>query len=120
MAQGQGLTDEQRWPWLERVKRVIVEAGRSNQPLIVACSALKEPYRRFLAEPAADVRFVFLSADETTLRDRLSHRVGHFAGAALLASQLAAVEPPDDAVWLDASLPVDDLVAAIRAALRIR
>jgi gluconokinase len=119
MARGEGLSDEQRWPWLTEVRKVIARAAAAGEHAVVACSALKEPYRRFLAEGAPSVAFVFLDADETLLRARLARRAGHFAGAALLESQLAAVERPADALALDAALPVATLVERIRAALGI-
>jgi gluconokinase len=63
------------------------------------------------------VRFVFLNADADVLRARLQQRTDHFAGAALLESQLATLEPPSNALTLDATLPVDALVPQIRRAL---
>ncbi len=119
MARGEGLTDEQRWPWLGRVKGVLTRAAAAGEHAIVACSALKEPYRQFLAKDVPDIRFVFLAADEALLRERLSQRPGHFAGPAMLSSQLATVEPPDNALRLDAARPVEDLVGRIRADLGV-
>ena len=118
MARGQGLTDEQRAPWLTAVRQVIEQAAASGEDALVACSALKATYRRFLAKDIPAVAFVFLAGDETLLRERLSRRTGHFAGAALLESQLATLEPPTDALTLDAALPVATLVERIRVNLR--
>jgi gluconokinase len=57
---------------------------------------------------------VYLKADGPTLRDRLTTRTGHFAGPALVASQLAALEEPRDALTIDATRPVEEIVGEVR------
>ncbi len=118
MSRGEGLTDDLRWPWLRQVRELIATTAEVGDNAVVACSALKQQYRRYLADGISSVRFVFLAADEGLLRSRLAQRGGHFAGTALLDGQLTAVEPPQDALTLDAALPVDTLVEQVRAALR--
>jgi gluconokinase len=117
MARGERLTDAQRQPWLRRVRAVIDRLSAAGEDAVIACSALREAYRHVLADGVDDVRFVFLAGSETLLRERLTRRVGHFAGASLLESQLAILEPPLDAITVDAALPVDDLVTELRRRL---
>jgi gluconokinase len=112
MRRGVPLDDHQRYPWLLRVRRVIEQAIDARTGAVVACSALKARYRTVLAEGLDEVRFVFLHGPGV-VRARLEHRAGHFAGASLLESQLQALELPADALVLDASLNVDDLVRMI-------
>lgn len=112
------LTDADRDPWLAHVRKRIEHYVRAGQSAVVACSALRREYReRLRVDPA--VRFVFLKGDHTLLRDRLNRRVGHFFKAPLLASQLASLEEPVDAVTIDAALPVDEIVRRIHGALDI-
>lgn len=118
MRGGVPLEDVHRQPWLIRVRSIIEAASRDSAGAVVACSALKARYRAFLSGELRGVRFVFLRADRALLLDRLTSRHGHFAGPALLDSQLEALEPPADALALDASRPVDELVEAISADLR--
>jgi gluconokinase len=117
MRQGLPLDDAMREPWLRRVRHVIEDAVRNHTGAVVACSALKAHYRSVLSNGLDGVGFVFLDGDRELLMRRLTNRGGHFAGASLLDSQLQALEPPDDALRLDAALPVGELVAAIRADL---
>jgi gluconokinase len=119
MHQGIPLTDETRGPWLERVHGVIAAAAARGEPLVVACSALKESYRTALARGVAGVTFVFLDAPADLLRSRISARPGHFMPATLVDSQLATLEPPADAVRIDARQPVAAQIAAIRHRLRL-
>lgn len=112
------LDDEDRAPWLKRVREVIEQARAERAGTVIACSALKERYRRVLADGIEGLRFVFLTGDPELLRQRLERRQRHFAGPGLLDSQLAEVEPPRDALTLDVSLPVDALVDRILADIR--
>ncbi len=92
MAAGHALTDDDRWPWLERVAGWIEEhvaAGRSG---IVTCSALKRSYRDVLRGP--HVTFVFLDGTHDEIAARLAKRHGHYMPYSLLDSQFADLEPP--------------------------
>jgi len=56
-------------------------------------------------------------AGKTTVATRLGNRPGHFAGPAIVSSQLETLERPRDALTLGAGLPVAALVEAIRTHL---
>lgn len=113
MRRGEPLDDELRQPWLRRVRQLIEAAAVAGEPTVIACSALKDRYRRTLADGIEGIRFVLLRGDPALLRERLERRAGHFAGARLLESQLAALELPADALAVDVSLPVDAIVDRI-------
>ena len=113
MRHGVALDDEQREPWLLRVRDVIEAAIDDGAGAVIACSALKERYRVTISTGLPRVRFVFLDADRDLLLERLSERQGHYAGPSLLDSQLAALEPPQNALRVDASQPIDVIVEAI-------
>jgi len=111
MSQGIPLTDEDRAGWLAHLHKAIVE----DRPAVVACSALKRSYRRILQGDLAGVRFVYLSGDFDQFFERLSGRVDHFMGAAMLRSQFVDLEVPslEEAIHIDASRPADEIVSAI-------
>src|SRR5499427_6324062 len=115
MRAGTPLTDADRRPWLAALHDVMATAVDRREHLVVACSALHERYRETLRGHLRNVRFVYLRASEPTLRQRLSARTGHFAGPALVASQLAALEEPADALTIDATRPVDEIVRLARS-----
>jgi gluconokinase len=123
MRRGVALTDEHRTPWLEVLAAVLGEHIRAGWPLVLACSALTRAHRAVLlsqAPPAGDVRLVHLQLEAALLGERLARRSDHFFPASLLADQLAREEPPEagtavPVLKLDASRPVAELVAAIRA-----
>ncbi len=114
MSSGMPLTDEDRWPWLEKIGEALkVDSGH-----IAACSALKRSYReRIAARAGRPVSFIFLDGSRETLEKRMRERKGHFMPASLLDSQLATLErpaPDERALRLDIDQPVGLLVGQAR------
>jgi gluconokinase len=95
MAAGRALTDTDREPWLDAVARAAV-ASRSSGVPVVACSALRVPYRERLRSGAGDLAFVHLTGDVDVIEQRMLARAGHFMAAGMLPSQLATLEPLQD------------------------
>lgn len=122
MSRGEGLTDEDRRPWLAAMRAVIAGILEGGDHGVLACSALKEWYRRALvpedARPGA-VRFVFLDVPEAVLRERLATRTHHFAPPELLPSQLETLEPPADALWEDGTKPPEEIARSVRASFGV-
>ena len=71
MAAGTPLTDEDRWPWLDRLASELRAIEDSGGSAVLACSALKEAYRARIVM-AGDVRFVHLVGDQATIASRLA------------------------------------------------
>jgi len=122
MRAGHALTDEDRWPWLDRLGRAADEAVCENGRVIVACSALRLVYRdRLRAAIEAGARFVLLEASRDDLFTRLENRPGHYMPASLLDSQLATLEAPLDreqAVVLPSEQPPEILRDSVLRMLR--
>ncbi|HEU4403792.1 MAG TPA: gluconokinase, GntK/IdnK-type [Polyangiaceae bacterium] len=116
MATGAPLDEADRGPWLEALRgelEAMVAAGRGG---VLACSALRRSHRARLGVPG--VAFAYLKAPPETLRRRLAERAGHFFPAALLDSQLEALEEPEGegALTLDATRPPGELAAELARA----
>ncbi|HEY0640863.1 MAG TPA: gluconokinase [Pseudonocardiaceae bacterium] len=92
MAAGLPLDDADRWPWLEAIRDWIARQGRDG---VVSCSALRKAYRDVLRDGNPGVRFAYLHGTRELIERRLVARHGHFMKADMLASQFAALEPPD-------------------------
>lgn len=113
MAAGIPLGDEDRVGWLEKLHALILECLQNERPAVLACSALKEQYRRVLLVKTESVQVVYLRASFDLCRQRLIERRGHYMPVSLLASQFAALEEPSNALVVDAGLPVPALVEQI-------
>jgi carbohydrate kinase (thermoresistant glucokinase family) len=118
MAAGVPLTEKDREPWLRDLARRM-RAWEAEGGAVVACSALRRRHRDLLAR-AGPVRFVWLDAEEETIRSRLASRKGHYMPPELLDSQLATLEPPgpDEAVRVEAVGNPAETADAIVSALR--
>jgi gluconokinase len=121
MAAGQPLNDADREPWLERLRNEVVDAAPSGTVTVLACSALKKIYRDKLGVGTPDVALVYLRGSAGTLEARLGNRTGHFMKSSMLESQLAALEEPspEEGFTVDIDAPVEEIVAAIEAALNL-
>jgi ribose 5-phosphate isomerase A len=82
-------------PWLERVAAWIDGQRANKQPGIITCSALKRSYRQIIIGDRPQVRLVYLRAGRELIAEHLQGRHGHFMPAALLQSQIDALEEPD-------------------------
>ncbi|KAK0936236.1 hypothetical protein LTR29_012156 [Friedmanniomyces endolithicus] len=119
MANGQPLTDADRWDWLIllREQALLTLTTKPTAPptttpttptttttpppsgVIITCSALKRKYRdvlRIAAYRRADlkVHFVFLQASEAVLMDRVRGRQGHYMKDYMVHSQFQSLEAP--------------------------
>jgi gluconokinase len=116
MSHGIPLTDADRAPWLEAMRKAILEWIAAGKDVVLACSALKRAYRDEL-RPSSEVRIVYLKGNYALFAERIRHRQGHFAGEQILAGQFADLEEPADAITIDAALPPQQIVAEIRKRL---
>lgn len=122
MATGAPLTDADRRPWLQAISDQMDDYLRAAQPAVIACSALKRGYRALLLARHPDARIVLLYPGRDALVARLQGRHGHFFPAALLDSQLAALElpqPGDGTLLLQATSGPDQLVRDIISDLHL-
>jgi gluconokinase len=112
MNAGIPLNDEDRWPWLQALRRRVKEACERGENVVLACSALKHDYREYLERHDPErVHYVYLHGPEELIRRRLAERKGHFMNPTLLQSQFEALEPPEDALRVDVT-PAPEVIAA--------
>ena len=120
MHQGVPLTDENRWPWLENLRQLIKRCLAADENAVLACSALKEEYRRHL-RVGDNVKLVFLRGNYELIANQLRQRHRHFMNPALLQSQFADLEEPqatEHAVVIDLGRSPRELVQEIKHKLR--
>jgi carbohydrate kinase (thermoresistant glucokinase family) len=93
MASGTPLTDDDRWPWLDRITDRMRALDQAGQSAVIACSALRQVYRDRLRRSGAQIIFLHLTGDANVIRQRMEGRTGHYMPPGLLDSQLATLEP---------------------------
>jgi carbohydrate kinase (thermoresistant glucokinase family) len=112
MHAGRPLTDRDRRPWLKRLHEALAEAVAAKTPVVLACSALTEQYRRILIGNLPQVRLVYLRITPELARRRIGART-HFFNPSLLTNQFEMLEEPAEAIVIDAACPIKSAVSEI-------
>ena len=115
MSAGHPLTDEDRAPWLERMREKIIAPTAPGERTVLACSALRRRYRDALRAGQQGVRFVYLEGSRELIASRMRARTGHYMPPTLLDSQLAALEAPgpDEADTVSIDQPLEAVVDTV-------
>jgi gluconokinase len=119
MKAGIPLTDADRAPWLESIHLKLLALASEGRDAVLACSALKESYRRTLAA-GLEFRTVYLRGTYEEMRRHILARRGHFAGEGILAGQFADLEEPREALVVDVARTPDELVEDALQGLGLR
>jgi carbohydrate kinase (thermoresistant glucokinase family) len=118
----QPLNDADRRPWLAAIGKQIDLWHAQGSSGIITCSALKRRYRDGLLAGGeveagrSQLRFVYLKGSKALIRERLSHRAGHFMPPELLDSQFADLEEPmpdEPAISIDIDATPEAIAAEI-------
>ncbi len=116
MRAGIALTDEDRWPWLDRVAAWIDRQRAARQPGIITCSALRKAYRQRIVGDRPEVRLVYLRGGHDLVAKHLAGRAGHFMPGSLLQSQIDTLEEPEadeDPLTVDVDRAADQIADEI-------
>jgi len=126
MKLGIALTDADRAPWLAAIRAQIWRWIAVKKNGVITCSALKQSYRDELLSPpdgqaggADEIKTVYLHGTYALIAARLRQRHGHFAGEALLASQFATLEEPNDAISIDVDQTPEQIVEEVMRRLNL-
>jgi gluconokinase len=121
MRNGHPLTDKDRWPWLDCLRKQIERSRAAGENAVLACSALKRTYRDRL-RVSDEVKFVFLRGDYALVEKQLRSRHGHFMNAALLQSQFDDLEQPhsdENVLTIELGRTSEEIVERIEAKLNL-
>jgi len=110
MTAGIPLNDSDRTPWLAALSDQLFTTLKVGRHPVLACSALKESYRRQLLDGKDGVEVIYLKGSYDLLWERMSTRQSHFMKPEMLKSQFSTLEEPQDALILDISMPLDAML----------
>ncbi|ACQ91857.1 carbohydrate kinase, thermoresistant glucokinase family [Tolumonas auensis DSM 9187] len=114
MSNKQPLNDDDRSPWLERIRDAAFSLEKKNETGIIVCSALKKKYRDLIREGNEHVAFLHLAGDFELVLARMQARKGHFMPVELLKNQFETLESPDasepDVIHIDIDGNFDEVV----------
>jgi len=104
------LNDEDRQPWLE-ILATNIQKWEIDGGAVLACSALKESYRKILLSKTK-VHWIYLTAGYEAIYERMKNRT-HFMKPSMLQSQFDTLEVPTYGMHIDATLPPNEIVSKI-------
>src|SRR5260370_35941721 len=102
MSHGIPLNDADRAPWLEAMRKAILEWITAAKNVVLAGSALKRDYRNEL-RPSPEVNIIYLKGTYALFAETIRHRHDHFAGEVILAGQLPSLADPDHPITVYAA-----------------
>lgn len=113
MAQGTPLTDADREGWLAAIADQIKLLERESRSGVIACSALKDSYRKKLSNAAKAVKFIFLRGEYHLVHERLKSRKGRYMKPTLPKRQFNILEKPEDLLDIDIKDSPEKIVETI-------
>jgi carbohydrate kinase (thermoresistant glucokinase family) len=119
---GHPLDDREPWTWLTKVAAWIDGCRGLGIGGVITCSALRRSYRDFLTSGRPEVRVVHLHVERWLIEQRLAAREERSLLANILDRHFAILEEPDpdeDAIVVDVSRPVEDIVAEVLRGLAL-
>jgi len=118
MKQGIPLGDADRVPWLTAMHEELLRQNAIRKSCVLACSALKESYRKTIGT-GLPMQIVYLKGAYEEMRAHILARHGHFAGEGILAGQFRDLEEPADAIVAPVTLLPEEIVKQVREKLKL-
>ena len=106
MSNGYPLNDLDRKKWLLSILNKARQNLKSKN-VVIACSALKEKYRKSLI--SLNFQLVYLKIEHDVALRRILKRKKHFMPPSLLESQIKILEEPKKALEIDSNLKVNQI-----------
>jgi gluconokinase len=121
MRSGHPLTDNDRRPWLDCLRRQIQQLLSAGENAVLACSALKRAYRDHL-RVSDEVKLVFLRGNYALVERQMRGRHRHFMNANLLQSQFDDLEEPqpdENVLTIELGPTPEEIVGKIEAKMHL-
>ena len=119
LSRDEPLQDADRWPWLEKLAG-LMPGWEASGGAVLACSALKEAYRKVLAGSGTPMKVIWLEISAEEVGRRLGSRKHDLVGKfqKILIGQFRDLEKPKNAIVLDARLSNLQQIEAILVAAK--
>ncbi|MUI54708.1 gluconokinase [Aliivibrio fischeri] len=116
MSHGKPLDDQDRAPWLERVRDAAFSIENKNETGVIVCSSLKRSYRDKIREGNNNVCFIFLDGHIDLISQRVASRSGHFMKMDMVKSQFDILERPlaeENIITINIDTTMNDIIEEI-------
>lgn len=119
MSSGKPLNDKDRASWLEILSSNL-QHWKADKGAVLACSALKEKYRKTLSQNMKEIHWVYLDGSYELIMNRINQRKGHYMSGKLLKSQFQALEIPQYGIHVDIAQSPEEIVDQIESDMEIK
>ncbi|MDY8135785.1 NADP-dependent phosphogluconate dehydrogenase [Aquimarina sp. 2201CG5-10] len=117
MSDGMPLNDNDRNPWLQELAKEI-EKWHNKSGAVLACSALKQKYRKVLQSVDAEyIKWIFLEGSYELIYERMASRDKHFFKKELLNSQFQTLEKPKEGIIVNIDKNITEIITEIKSKL---
>ena len=120
LLRGIALDDADREPWLMAVKEIVKKHQKQDRSAVLACSALKQVYRKLLGCDQAEVKSILLNGPFNIIKQRLHERDHEFMNSGLLQSQFDTLEFCPQERQFDIRIPPETIVKKIIFDLKLQ
>ncbi len=94
MGEGIPLTDDDRWPWFDRMVSAARNEVDHRRTAVLSCSALKQAYRDYLLGDFVSPCLIYLEGSFELIKGRMDARNHEYMTSDLLKSQFDTLEEP--------------------------
>ena len=113
MKKGKSLNDSDRKIWLQDLSTIMRIWGEKDGA-ILACSALKESYRKILTSKLkSQINWIILYGKYEIILNRVRKRKNHYFKAELLNSQYSQLEIPNYGLHYNVEIPIKNIAKEI-------
>jgi gluconokinase len=113
MTAGIPLDDSDRMPWLASLHELLSSTLKADRHPVLACSALRQKYRTQLLDGNDGIAVIYLKGSYKLIWSRMTTREGHYMKPEMLQSQFESLEEPEDALILNVSISLDEMVSTV-------
>ena len=113
MKKGKSLNDSDRKIWLQDLSTIMRIWGEKDGA-ILACSALKESYRKILTSKLkSKINWIILYGKYEIILNRVRKRKNHYFKSELLNSQYSQLELPNYGLHYNVEIPIKNIAKKI-------
>ena len=113
MKKGKSLDDLDRQIWLRDLSKILRIWGKKDGA-ILACSALKESYRKILTSKLkSEINWIILYGKYEIILNRVRKRKNHYFKTELLNSQYSQLELPNYGLHYNVEIPIKNIAKEI-------
>lgn len=114
LSKGITMTEKEMKDLMFALRAIVDRELARGGSAVIACTALKEQYRKLLMHDHGNMKLIFLKGDKSVIEKRLKHnKTHHNASWEIVESQFKILEEPKNAQVFDITITAEKIVDEI-------